>query len=1017
MDRGSSPGTGRPKGVEWTVIVLTCQYKDSVYAFQKELEIRQQKGSLGPGVLLLTVEDPKAHVGSGGATLNALLVAAEHLSAKAGFTVVTADVLQTARILILHLLAIGCPPGVWVCSTDMILTISSTPEISWDAFRGVRVVSVPGDVAYARDHGVYLFNQQGFVCNIIYQGSDERIRQCAQEDGRVPLVSGIVFFSSEAAEHLLATHVVPPLDACTYMGLDSGARPIQNCILGNQHYSNKPLSFCFSAYVPDGCYSYMTMSARDHIQTLTVRTKDISGFMFHKVVHSHITHPQLLEEGCSVVNSLLEREVLVRSQSVIQHCHLQGSCQIGPGCFLSGVDMTSAAALQNCQLSDAIIQGHNIRLRDMRVKVFTAFGHHDDLQVSPATEASTFLNLKWTEFFKRTGISYSDIWKQGARSEVENLLNAQLFPVFHASEPVGIEDVLWFLGLEAKGKSQSCLQKWLSSWRMSLKEILACLDQEAELEARRQLFFTRAQHRVRDVLLTRKDNGLLPLFRAAVNEGYELQIVTTLDQVATETMDPGVAARALACIADVLGCAAKGEGGLRSGPAANQSWSQAFQLLESGNVAQGVLKLSEERAKWLGRPNLLVRAARHYEGAEQILIRQAVMSACRFITTERTESPPLNQWVVAECPARIDISGGWSDTPPITYEHGGAVVNIAILVDKRKPIGARARRIAEPRLVLGSTSGVREGEAETVIVCETLDDVRDYCQPHAPGALLKAAFICTKIICYPSHKSLQAQLLERFGGGFELHTWSNLPHGSGLGTSSILAGAIMASLSRAAGLVYDPDSLIHAVLHLEQILTTGGGWQDQVGGLVPGIKIGKSKAQLPLKVEVEQLPIPESFIQTLNEHLLLVYTGKTRLARNLLQDVLRNWYARLPSIVQNADALVKNAEECARAFTEGDLPRIGQCLERYWQQKKCMAPGCEPQAVRRMMRALQPHVYGQSLAGAGGGGFLYLLTRKPRQKEAIQEILANTQSLGSISVHAVEVDMTGISVRLSSTGQ
>uniref|UniRef100_H3ATB4 L-fucose kinase n=1 Tax=Latimeria chalumnae TaxID=7897 RepID=H3ATB4_LATCH len=955
-------------------------------------------------------------------------------------------------------LAIGCPPGVWVCSTDMILTISSTPEISWDAFRGVRVVSVPGDVAYARDHGVYLFNQQGFVCNIIYQGSDERIRQCAQEDGRVPLVSGIVFFSSEAAEHLLATHVVPPLDACTYMGLDSGARPIQTLLYlnglacscenapatdfiftsfpiflrqydpetANLAKKTKPIIWkverrcdatIFSAYVPDGCYSYMTMSARDHIQTLTVRTKDISGFMFHKVVHSHITHPQLLEEGCSVVNSLLEREVLVRSQSVIQHCHLQGSCQIGPGCFLSGVDMTSAAALQNCQLSDAIIQGHNIRLRDMRVKVFTAFGHHDDLQVSPATEASTFLNLKWTEFFKRTGISYSDIWKQGARSEVENLLNAQLFPVFHASEPVGIEDVLWFLGLEAKGKSQSCLQKWLSSWRMSLKEILACLDQEAELEARRQLFFTRAQHRVRDVLLTRKDNGLLPLFRAAVNEGYELQIVTTLDQVATETMDPGVAARALACIADVLGCAAKGEGGLRSGPAANQSWSQAFQLLESGNVAQGVLKLSEERAKWLGRPNLLVRAARHYEGAEQILIRQAVMSACRFITTERTESPPLNQWVVAECPARIDISGGWSDTPPITYEHGGAVVNIAILVDKRKPIGARARRIAEPRLVLGSTSGVREGEAETVIVCETLDDVRDYCQPHAPGALLKAAFICTKIICYPSHKSLQAQLLERFGGGFELHTWSNLPHGSGLGTSSILAGAIMASLSRAAGLVYDPDSLIHAVLHLEQILTTGGGWQDQVGGLVPGIKIGKSKAQLPLKVEVEQLPIPESFIQTLNEHLLLVYTGKTRLARNLLQDVLRNWYARLPSIVQNADALVKNAEECARAFTEGDLPRIGQCLERYWQQKKCMAPGCEPQAVRRMMRALQPHVYGQSLAGAGGGGFLYLLTRKPRQKEAIQEILANTQSLGSISVHAVEVDMTGISVRLSSTGQ
>lgn len=63
----------------------------------------------------------------------------------------------------------------------------------------------------------------------------------------------------------------------------------------------------------------------------------------------------------------------------------------------------------------------------------------------------------------------------------------------------------------------------------------------------------------------------------------------------------------------------------------------------------------------------------------------------------------------------------------------------------------------------------------------------------------------------------------------------------------------------------------------------GGGWQDQVGGLIPGIKIGRSKAQLPLRVEVEQILVPDGFTQTLNDHLLLVYTGKTRLARNLLQ--------------------------------------------------------------------------------------------------------------------------------------
>lgn len=52
-----------------------------------------------------------------------------------------------------------------------------------------------------------------------------------------------------------------------------------------------------------------------------------------------------------------------------------------------------------------------------------------------------------------------------------------------------------------------------------------------------------------------------------------------------------------------------------------------------------------------------------------------------------------------------------------------------------------------------------------------------------PGALLKAAFICTQIVQFPSQKPLRDQLMENFGGGFEVHTWSRLPHGSGLGLS------------------------------------------------------------------------------------------------------------------------------------------------------------------------------------------------------------------------------------------
>ncbi|XP_041626895.1 L-fucose kinase isoform X3 [Vulpes lagopus] len=1043
----------QPKGVDWTVIILTCQYKDSVHVFQRELEVRQKREQIPARTLLLAVEDPETRVGSGGATLNALLVAAEHLSARAGFTVVTSDVLHSAWILILHMgrdfplddcgraftclpvenpqapveavvcnldclldimshrLGPGSPPGVWVCSTDMLLSVPLDPGISWDNFRGARVIALPGSMAYAQNHGVYLTDSQGFVLDIYYQGTEAEIQLCARPDGRVPLVSGVAFFSAETAEHLLATHVSPPLDACTYMGLDSGARPVQLslffdillCMARNVNredfLSGHPPEMG-QAYVPDGSYSYMTSSASEFLYSLT-----FPGAPSAQVVHSQVEEPQLLGAESSVVSCLLEGPVQLGPGSVLQHCHLQGPVHIGTGCLVSGLDAAQCEALHGLELHDLVLQGHHVRLHGAPSRVFTVFGRLDSWE---RRGTGTYLNMSWSEFFQKTGVRAWDLWDPDTPPAERCLLGARLFPVLHPSRTLGPQDMLWMLDPQEDGGK--ALRAWRACWRLSWEQLQPCLDRAATLAFRRDLFFRQALLKARHVLEARQDLSLRPLIRAAVREGCPRPLLATLDQVAAAAGDPGVAARALACVADVLGCMAEGQGGLRSGPAANPEWMRPFSYLECGDLAGGVQALAQERDKWLSRPALLVRAARHYEGAGQILIRQAVMSAQHFVSTEPVELPAPGQWVVAECPARVDFSGGWSDTPPLAYELGGAVLGLAVRVDGRRPIGARARRIPEPELWLAV--GPRQDKMAMKIVCWSLDDLQDYCQPHAPGALLKAAFICAGIVHVSSKLSLREQLLHTFGGGFELHTWSELPHGSGLGTSSILAGTALAALQRAAGRLVGTEALIHAVLHLEQVLTTGGGWQDQVGGLMPGIKVGHSRAQLPLKVEVEEITVPEGFVQKLNDHLLLVYTGKTRLARNLLQDVLRSWYARLPAVVQNAHSLVRHTEECAEAFRQGSLPLLGQCLTTYWEQKKLMAPGCEPLAVRRIMDVLAPHVHGQSLAGAGGGGFLYLLTKEPRQKETLEAVLAKTEGLGNYSVHLVEVDTQGLSLKL-----
>ncbi|NXX51652.1 FUK kinase, partial [Tricholaema leucomelas] len=673
--------------------------------------------------LLLAVEDPWDHLGSGGATLNALLVAAEHLSARAGCTVVSSDVLREARILILHMgrdfsfddcgraftclpveepnapaealvcnldslletmthrLCVGSPPGVWVCSTDMLLTVPSEPGIDWDGFQGVRVIAVPGSQAYARNHGVYLADEQGLVHDIVYKGTEAQIRQCAGPDGTVPLVCGVVFFSSDAAEQLLATHVIPPLDACTYMGLDSGAPPIQlslffdmvlcmaagvteeGFVKGGSDASVRgarsvlwaalrafPLSM---ACISEASYDYLSSSASDHIRSLTLLPTSASHLHFCPTAHAHVDQPWLLEEGSSVTNCLLEGAVRLAAGSVIQHCHLQGPLEIGPGCLISGLTSDCSAALQGCPLRDVVLQGHQVRLHDLPCRVFTLTGRLDDWQ-SPLEEA-TYLNVPWAEFFQRTGIRREgDLWHTEVAGSSRRLLTARLFPVLHPRRALGLQDVLWLLAPTVPGEQ---LARWRAAWRMSWQELLPCLDKAAQLGARRALFFLQGQRKVRRVLLGRQDSSLLPLACSAVHEGYHQAVLGTLDEVASGSGEAGIAARALACVAEVLGCMARGEGGLRSGPAANREWAAAFRRLESGDIAGGVRLLAAERLKWMSSPALLVRAARHYEGAEQILVRQAVMSSCRFVSVAQTELPPLGHWVQVTCPARLDLSG------------------------------------------------------------------------------------------------------------------------------------------------------------------------------------------------------------------------------------------------------------------------------------------------------------------------------------------------------------------------
>ncbi|KAH8052133.1 hypothetical protein JL722_10231 [Aureococcus anophagefferens] len=528
--------------------------------------------------------------------------------------------------------------------------------------------------------------------------------------------------------------------------------------------------------------------------------------------------------------------------------------------------------------------------------------------------------------------------------------------------------------LAAAGEPAAAPDGWLRSDRVSLREAYDDCDVvsdgawAAELEVRSRCDF------VKRALEGRSPVGLRPTYDrlAALAAGDRAILDGVLDVLdgcargaATDATRLDVAARALAHGADCLCAFAKrGRAGARSGAARNPHWARALGALDAG-----------ERLP-------------------------AALGALRDATASWIEAGGRRR-------ARVDLAGGWTDTPPVAFEHGGVVTNVAVRLDGRRPIGARATRLDAPVLrfrVETADGSVLETEAAA------LADLDDRSNPQAPAALLKCALVVCGVVD-PRGAPLDVQLA---AGGLEVASWSRVPTGSGLGTSSILAACLVAAIGGAADAAYDVDArrrdIVHDVMRVEQELTTGGGWQDNVGGVYGGAKIAVSPPRLPLTVDTTAVPMAPGL---LDAHLVLAYTGRARLAKNLLQSVLRKWHARLPGITTTTDALVAGARRAAAALEAGDLARLGAALDAYWAQKKTMADGAEPAFIRDMIAALRPRVHGAALCGAGGGGFLCLITKQPNDVDAIRRVLEAHADLGDVSLHVATVDREGLTLARS----
>ena len=264
-------------------------------------------------------------------------------------------------------------------------------------------------------------------------------------------------------------------------------------------------------------------------------------------------------------------------------------------------------------------------------------------------------------------------------------------------------------------------------------------------------------------------------------------------------------------------------------------------------------------------------------------------------------------------------------------------------------------------------------------------------------------------------------ILSQVGGGFEIETWSHLPHRSGLGTQSILAAALITSVGAAAYAArFDATALTHIVLQVEQYLTTGVGWQDQIGGSVGGVKLCTTAASLPLSVGCERLLLSTEARARFVSHLQLVYTGFPQPPSGVLNDMLRDWALGCPRSANEIEGLAQAAEQMAAALSAADVRAIGRALAMYWEHKKRMCDA-EPPVLTRVLRALytQRLIHGACLADAGGGGFLVLITTAPSARSAIEAAIGDVlrDEDAPMSFHDVTIDDVGLVLEVDHDGQ
>ena len=242
-----------------------------------------------------------------------------------------------------------------------------------------------------------------------------------------------------------------------------------------------------------------------------------------------------------------------------------------------------------------------------------------------------------------------------------------------------------------------------------------------------------------------------------------------------------------------------------------------------------------------------------------------------------------------------------------------------------------------------------------------------------------------------------------------------MPKGSGLGTSSILAATLLGTLGELCGLNWDHAEICRRTLTLEQMLTTGGGWQDQIGGIARGLKLIETQPGLNQDLVVRWLP--DSSVRGRRPqscHAAVLHGHHARGQEHLGRDRARHVLEQRPAPGHARPNSASTRWHTYEVLLRGDWRGLCECIapqlaaQPAARRRAPIRPRC-----RSILDRVQDDLAASKLLGAGGGGYMLMLAKDPEAAVRIRGALDRSPPNAKARFVEFDVSATGLEITRS----